>query len=114
MLKSYYIVVDRLGIFMSGNLKRKDNDSKDDRLQLRISSTKKDIIAKAAKLEKKSLSEFVLDQAYEQAQRILSDNGQYVLTEAQWEHFINALEEPPKDLSALRKLFATPDIFTEE
>jgi uncharacterized protein (DUF1778 family) len=99
---------------MASNLSRKEDNPKDDRIQLRIPSSKKEIIAKAAKLENKSLSKFVLDQAYEQAQRILSDNGEYILTAEQWEHFMQALEAPPKDLPNLRKLFAEPSIFVEE
>lgn len=99
---------------MASNLNKKDDNTRNDRIQLRVPSSKKEIIAKAARLENKTLSEFVLDKAYEQAQRILSDNGDYTLTEEQWEHFMETLEAPIKDLPDIRKLFNQPSIFVEE
>lgn len=99
---------------MASNLNKQDDNIKKDRIQLRVPSLKKDIITKAARLENKTLSEFVLDQAYEQAQRILSDNGDYVLNDQQWERFLDALEAPVKDLPNVRKLFNEPSIFVEE
>lgn len=50
----------------------------------------------------------------EKKDRILIDNGHYVLTEEQWKNFTEALNAPVKDLPNVKKLFNEPTIFTEE
>lgn len=95
------------------NPKRKKSTQKDDRIQLRTSSLKKRIISMAAEVKQKTVSEFVLDQAYEEAQKILAEQSHFYLPEDKWEEYINALEAPVRDLSNLKKLFEEPGIFEE-
>ena len=54
------------------NPKRKNNSQKDNRIQLRTTSFKKRIIAMAAEVKQKTVSDFVLDEAYEEAQKVLA------------------------------------------
>lgn len=95
------------------NPKRKNSTQKDDRIQLRTSSLKKRIISMAAEVKQKTISEFVLDQAYEEAQRILAEQSHFYLSDEKWEEYNKALESPVRDLPNLKKLFDEPSIFEE-
>jgi uncharacterized protein (DUF1778 family) len=96
------------------NPKRKNTSHKDDRIQLRTTSFKKRIIAMASEIKQKTVSDFVLDEAYEEAQRVLAEQAHFYLPEDKWEEYNKALEAPVRDLPNLKKLFAEPSIFVEE
>lgn len=49
----------------------------------------------------------------EAAQEIYEDETQIVLPKDQWDAFCAALDEPPKSISALKKLLREPSIFDE-
>ena len=91
-----------------------NTSQKNDRIQLRTTNFKKRIIAMAAEVKQKTISDFVLDEAYEEAQKILAEQAHFYLSEDKWEEYNKALEAPVRDLPNLRKLFAEPSIFVEE
>lgn len=84
---------------------------KETRLNIRVTVEQKDIIAQAARLQHSTLSDFVLEQAYEAARQVLSDNARFVLTKLDWDEFCAALDAPPKDIPALRALLTQPSVF---
>jgi uncharacterized protein (DUF1778 family) len=89
------------------------SQSKTSRLNIRASRHQKEVIAKAAKLSKTTVSTFVLRHAYEDAQSILADQGQFRLPPRQWKAFCEALDTPQKDLPALRKLLKSKGVFDD-
>ena len=88
-----------------------DSQSKDTRLNIRASRHQKSVIAKAAKVSNTTVSTFVLRHAYEDAQSILADQARFRLPPRQWQAFCQALDQPPKDLPALRKLLKSKGVF---
>lgn len=88
--------------------------SKNDRIQLRVSERKKKIIAQAAKVQDKTISEFIIDRAFEEAQNVLAEQNHFFLPEDKWNAYNHALEAPVRELPALKKLLEEPTIFTEE
>jgi uncharacterized protein (DUF1778 family) len=56
-------------------------------------------------------SQFVLQASLDAAQAILVDQTVYRLPPEQWDAFCRRLDEPPKVLPALRRLFNEPDPF---
>lgn len=87
--------------------------SKPTRLNIRVSEHEKDVIARAAGTLNTTVSNFVLQKAYAEAQAILADQSQFRLPEKQWRKFCQALDAPPKDIPALRKLLTEPGVFDE-
>ncbi len=80
---------------------------------IRVSEHEKDVIARAAGAMNTTVSDFVLQKAYAEAQAILADQSQFRLPDKQWRKFCKALDAPPKDIPALRKLLTEPGIFAE-
>jgi len=83
-------------------------------LNIRINERQKDMIGRAATLRKCSLSEFVIENAYDAATQILTDKAQFVLSPQAWDAFCEALDAPPKAIPALKELFNKPDFFNEQ
>jgi uncharacterized protein (DUF1778 family) len=82
-------------------------------LNIRISEQQKDLISQAAALSKRSLSEFVIENAYDAATQVLADKTQFILSPEKWEEFCDALDAPPKSIPALKELFNKPSSFNE-
>lgn len=67
-----------------------------ERLEARISPAKKSVLKNAAKLSGLSLTDFVINSAYEAAKRVIKEYDQLHLTEADRHIFIQAVLNPPK------------------
>ncbi|HMS39425.1 MAG TPA: DUF1778 domain-containing protein [Pyrinomonadaceae bacterium] len=76
------------------------------RFSIRATPKQKDLIARAAVRSNKTISEFVLENAIEAAEALEMDNANFVVSREQYEQFLAALDEPPKSIPALRKLFS--------
>ncbi len=85
-----------------------NKDIKADRIELRASPRHAAIIRQAAEARGKTVSSFMLDAAYLEAQRDLADRTLFRLDEAQWARFIKALDHPTSSKPRLRKLMQTP------
>lgn len=79
---------------------------KDHRFDLRASAEQKAAIEQAALLKQTSATNFILDIAYAEAQRVIRDHSNITLTTSDWKAFCKALDNPPKPSAALRKLMA--------
>ena len=78
---------------------------KHERMHLRLDAASKRKLERAAAYAHKSLSEFVLSKALAAAEEVLEKHEQYILAEADWEAFYQALENPPQPNAALREGF---------
>lgn len=87
--------------------------AKPTRLNIRVSEHEKHVIAQAAGALNTTVSNFVLQKAYAEAQAVLADQSQFRLPDKQWRKFGKALDAPPKDIPALRKLLTEPGVFDE-
>lgn len=81
------------------------------RLNIRASKREKSLIERAARQLNVSVSEFVLQRALTEAEAILADNARFRVTKAQYDAFCAALDEPPRDIPAMRKLLTEPGLF---
>jgi len=86
-------------------------NGKETRLSIRIDSQRKAVIARAAERQGTTISDFVLDNAYQMASELLSDEGKISLSRKQVAHIFDVLDNPPpKSLAALRKLISEPSV----
>lgn len=72
-----------------------------ERLEARISAKKKDFLKYAADLTGRSLTDFVVNSAYEAALRVIKEHEQLHLSLKDRDVFIQALLHPPAPSSAL-------------
>jgi uncharacterized protein (DUF1778 family) len=96
-------------------LERRKNQTKQKttRLDVRASEHQKAVIAKAAELKHTSISDFVLENAYQAASQVIADETNIKMPPEQWEAFCQALDTPPKRIPALVKLLNEPSVFDE-
>ncbi len=79
--------------------------AKETRLSIRVDPARKAVIARAAKLHGDTLSDFVLENAYQMAAEMLADEGEVSLNKKQLAHIFEILDHPPaKGVAAVRKL----------
>ena len=82
-------------------------------VQLRVSSIQKDILSKAANLRRTTLSNFVLTNAYQAAQQILTEQVHFSLSPEKWKMFCQALDQPARSISTLKSLLKDPGVLDE-
>jgi uncharacterized protein (DUF1778 family) len=84
---------------------------KQTKVQLRLRPEQKEVIAKAARLRQTTLSSFMLENAYSAAQQVLAEQVHFVLPPERWRAFCEALDAPPREIPALKKLLTEASIF---
>jgi uncharacterized protein (DUF1778 family) len=85
--------------------------TRESRLSIRVDSARKAIIARAAKRQGVSLSDFVLEIAYQMATELLADEEAISLSRKQLAHIFETLDRPPAtSVAAVRKLLSERSI----
>ncbi len=79
---------------------------KQQRMHIRLDARSKQKLERAAAYEHKSLSDFVLGQALHAADEVIQEHETLALTPADWQRFLDALEQPPKPNTRLKQAFA--------
>lgn len=87
----------------------KTKENRATRFSIRATAKQKELIARVALRSNKTISEFVLENAIEAAEALEADDANFVVSREQFESFLAALDEPPKSIPALRKLFSETD-----
>lgn len=82
----------------------KQNPSKTERIDVRTSPSVKQLLQEAARACHKSVSEFLLDAGVAAAMQTLTERRQFVLDEARWQEFQEALDRPVQSKPRLKKL----------
>lgn len=82
------------------------SESRQERLHLRCDAQAKQLLEKAAAYRHETLSAFILTQALDSARQVIETQESITLTPADFEIFLDALENPPTPNDALRRAFA--------
>jgi len=80
---------------------------RDDRLEVRLTPKAKSMLKKAADVEDKTVSAFVLDKSLEAAAETLADRREFRLSAKQYDAFVAALDAPSKSRPRLETLLKT-------
>lgn len=84
---------------------------KETRLSIRVDGARKAVIARAAESQGNSLSDFVLENAFQMATELVADEGAISLNKKQVAHIFEVLDHPPaKSVAAIRKLLTERSI----
>jgi uncharacterized protein (DUF1778 family) len=84
------------------------NLSKTQRIDVRASAPVKQLLQEAARACHKNVSEFLLDAGVTAAAQTLADRRQFVLGDARWRAFQEALDRPVQGKPRLKKLLREP------
>lgn len=92
-------------------VKRVPTTIKDARWNLRVTPDADSLVRWAASLSSTNLTEFVMQAAVGEAERLLADRNRFVLDDERWKQFVVMLDRPARDNPGLAKLFSGPDVF---
>jgi uncharacterized protein (DUF1778 family) len=84
------------------------------RWDFRVASDTDQLVREAAERADRTLTDFVVDAAIVEAERVLADRTAFVLPAEQWSRFVELLERPPREQPGLSKLFSKPSVTTAE
>jgi uncharacterized protein (DUF1778 family) len=76
------------------------------RVNLRVAPADDVLLRQAADLLGESLSEFLIESGRERAERLLADRTRFVLDDASWAAFTDALDRPAEVKPEVRELFS--------
>ena len=86
-------------------------ETRNEKLDLRLTPSAKRTLQVAAIAAHRSVSEFVLESALSRAEETLPDRQRFGLSAEQWEAFQAALSAPPRPAPRLAGLLQTPSVF---
>lgn len=82
-----------------------------ERWDFRVEAEADRVVRQAAQNAERTLTDFVVDAAMTEAQRLLADRREFQLDPEQWERFVALLDRSPQDNPGLEKLFSRPSVF---
>ncbi len=85
-----------------------------ERWDFRIDPETDRLVRQAAETAERTLTDFVVDAAVVEAERLLADRREFVLDSEQWERFVALLDRSPQDNHGLAKLFSKPSVFSAQ
>jgi uncharacterized protein (DUF1778 family) len=87
--------------------------TKDNRLELRLTSEQKQAIEQAAAIAGRSITEFSVPLLLDKANEVIQKDRQLRMSKEAWEAFNAILDRPARNLSGLADLMKRPSVFTE-
>jgi uncharacterized protein (DUF1778 family) len=85
-----------------------------ERWDFRVDPDTDRLVRHAAQTAERTLTDFVVDAAVGEAERLLADRREFALDGDRWERFVTLLDRPPQDNPGLEKLFSKPSVFAAE
>ncbi len=83
-----------------------------ERWDFRVGAETDRLVRQAAASSQRTLTDFVVDAAVVEAERLLADRTAFVLEQKQWERFVELVDRSPRDNPGLEKLFSKPSVFS--
>lgn len=83
-----------------------------ERWDFRVESETDRLVRQAAATSQRTLTDFVVDAAVLEAERLLADRTEFALEPQKWEKFVEVLDRSPRDNPGLEKLFSQPSVFS--
>jgi uncharacterized protein (DUF1778 family) len=88
---------------------RSSTKRRDDRLEVRLTPKAKSVLKRAASVERKTVSAFILDKGLEAAAETLAARSEFRLSATQYDAFVAALDAV-RPRPRLEKLLKTPSV----
>ncbi|HAY14689.1 MAG TPA: DUF1778 domain-containing protein [Fimbriimonadaceae bacterium] len=84
---------------------------KAEQLNIRASAAQKAKLAEAARLQNMNVSQFVLSKSLDAADEVIADQRLVEVGKEEYDWLLTKLEEPPREIAALRELLTRPSVF---
>lgn len=84
------------------------------RINLRASARQEQLLKQAAAATDRTVTDFILETAVVEADRVLADRRWFLIDDECWGEFQRLLEQPARDLPKLRALLTQPSPFADE
>ena len=81
------------------------------RLGLRATPEQETVLRRAAEVAHKSLTDFILDAAYQAAEQTLLDQRLFMVSGSQYQALLDMLDRPESDNSGLGHLFSRQSVW---
>jgi uncharacterized protein (DUF1778 family) len=91
-----------------------ERSQRNTRMNLRASAQQQQLIRRAAAALDKSMTDFVLDSAAAEAEKVLADRRWFLLDDAQWTRFEELLDAPVESMPRLRRTLTEPTVFDQD
>ncbi len=78
------------------------------RIGFRASVPQATIIKMASDISHKSLTDFIIDSAYQAAEKVILDQRLFIVSEEVYQKFSDTLDRPIQENEGLKKLFSSP------
>jgi len=85
-----------------------------ERWDFRVAAEADRLVRRAAESANRTLTDFVLDAAVLEAERVLADRRHFELAPEQWARFVEIIDRPPRESPGLKRLFSRPSIFVQK
>ncbi len=87
---------------------RKPRSRKEEVITIRVTPEQKYLLTEAARARWMNVSQFVLSELLPQAEEIVAAMPKIIVSKEEYDRLVQALDAPPKENEALRRLFAEP------
>ena len=84
------------------------------RLGLRATPEQETVLRRAADVAHKSLTDFILDAAYQAAENTLLDQRLFMVSASQYDALMDMLDRPETDNPGLASLLSRPSVWTNK
>lgn len=84
-----------------------------ERWDFRVEPDTDRLVRQAAASSQRTLTDFVVDAAVLEAERLLADRTDFLLPPEQWERFVSLLDRSPRENPGLERLFSRPSVFSD-
>ena len=84
------------------------------RLGLRATPEQETVLRRAAEVAHKSLTDFILDAAYQAAEQTLLDQRLFMVPGSQYQALLDMLDRPESDNSGLADLFSRRPVWSKK
>lgn len=84
---------------------------KAEQLNIRASAAQKAKLAEAARLQNMNVSQFVLSKSLDAAEEVIADQRLVRVAKEEYDWLMAKLDEPAKEIPALREMLARPSVF---
>src|SRR2546430_17662841 len=91
-------------------MRRSSTKRREDRLEVRLTPKAKSMLRRAASIERKTVSAFILDKGLAAAAETLADRREFPLSAKQYDAFVAALDPPSKSRPRLQQPLQTPSV----
>jgi uncharacterized protein (DUF1778 family) len=85
-----------------------------ERWDFRVAPETDRLVRQAAANAERTLTDFVVDAAVIEAERLLADRTRFVLEADRWDRFVEIVDRSPHENPGLERLFSRPSVFAAE